>query len=355
MIQNYIIKILLFPFSLLYGIGVSIHLFLYEKSILKPVSFDLPTIVVGNLSIGGAGKTPHTEYLIHLLSPHLEIGTLSRGYKRKTSGYLNISSRMNFEQSGDEPLLLKRKYPDVMVTVAESRSLAIPQMLMENPDLKVVILDDAYQHRAIKAGLYILLTEYDLPYTKDYLLPMGRLREWRYTAEKADIIIVTKCPKDLSLEQKRSLTDELAPLAHQQVFFSYYEYGYPYFYLDVNSRIKLDKELDVIVLSGIARTDYLETYLKGEVGFVGQKIFEDHHAFTVSDMENLNVSFKKLESDRKIILTTEKDAMRLEPFRGFIVQNQLPVFILPIKVQFHFEEAGIFDAYIKNYLLNFKV
>ena len=355
MIQNRLAQLLLTPFSLLYGLGVSLHHFFYRSGILKAAKFDIPTIVVGNLSVGGAGKTPHIEYLIRLLKDYINVSTLSRGYKRKTKGFHLVHPRMNAEQAGDEPLQFKRKYPEIAVAVSESRTLAIPEMLSYHPDLQVVLLDDAYQHLAIDPGLNILLTEFAAPFTRDYLLPAGRLREWRTGYERADVVVVSKCPKEITTSEKEALIQELAPLSHQKVFFSYYEYGYPYYILNPKQRIQLDEGLDALLVCAIAKTDYLMDYLENSVHFAHTMVYEDHHYFSNVDLENIKKTFDQLESKRKLIITTEKDAMRLEMHRSFLIKHQLPIFVLPAEVKFHFDEGIQFDDAIKNFLLNFKV
>ena len=355
MIQKTILAILLGPFALLYGIGVSIHQFFYRKGILKSVSFDVPVIAVGNMTVGGTGKTPHTEYLIKILSPYLEIATLSRGYKRKSKGYLQVQKTMNAEMAGDEPLQFKRKFPDVVVGVSENRALGIPRLLMDKPDLQAILLDDAYQHYAVSPGMNILLTTYQRPFTKDFLLPAGQLREWRSGYQRADIILVTKCPKDLSIEAQQNTIKDINPLPHQRVFFTYYQYGLPYYLFNNQQRIKLDNEMDILLISAIARTDYLIDYLESNVNFVGTHTYEDHHYFSSTDMNNLKTTFEKLESSKKIILTTEKDAMRLDLHRSFLIKNRLPIFVMPVEVGFLFNEATSFESDIKRFLLNFKV
>ena len=355
MIQGTIIRILLAPLSIIYGAGVAVHQFLYRKKLLKSIPFDLPLISIGNLSVGGSGKTPHAEYLIRSLKPYLNLATLSRGYRRKSKGFLLVEPHMNANAAGDEPLQFKRRHPDITVAVAESRTLAIPQMLMEKPDLQAIILDDAYQHHAIKPGLSILLTEYSRPFTRDYLLPAGRLREWRSGYTRADILIVTKCPETMDLDAKEELCAELKPLPHQQLFFSNYRYGYPYYLFDPRKRIRLDEKLDIILICAIAKTDYLLSYLQEKGGFVGVKAYEDHHYFSELEMKNLKDSFDKLESDRKVIITTEKDAVRLELHRKFLIETRLPIFVLPIEVGFLFDEQGAFDECVRNFLLNFKI
>lgn len=354
MIQNILFKILMSPFSLLYGLGVGLRNFFYKTDVLKAVEFDLPVISVGNLSIGGAGKTPHIEYLIRLLQPYINVATLSRGYKRKTKGYLKVEARNNAERVGDEPLQYKRKFPEVLVTVAESRTFAIPKMIMEMPHLHTVLLDDAFQHLSIKPGLNILLTEYNYPFTRDYLLPSGRLREWRSAYKRADIIIVSKCPDQITAEQKLDFINEIAPLSYQKVFFSYYNYLEPYHLYLPNRTIQLTEDLDVILICAIARTEYLVKYLENNVNYIQILEYEDHHYFSKYDVSHLKQSFDQIESDNKIILTTEKDAMRLELHKDFLEANNLPIFALPIEVDFHFDEKEDFDRVIKNYLLNFR-
>lgn len=355
MIQNYLVKILLAPFSLLYGMIMSMRDFFYRKGLLKSVEFNLPVISVGNLSVGGAGKTPHIEYLILLLRDYINIATLSRGYKRKSRGYIEVKPKMTAEQVGDEPLQFKRKFPDIMVTVSESRSFGIPQIVSDRPETQLVLLDDAFQHRSVKPGLNILLTEYRHPFTRDHLLPSGRLREWRSGYERADIIVVSKCPQELGQEERRALTEEIKPFPHQQLFFSYYRYFQPYYIFDARYRTNLGQDWDILLISAIARTEYLTEYLTDQVKSVHALEFEDHHYFTKSDMADLKRSFAELPSEKKIILTTEKDAMRMELHRQFLIEERLPIFVLPVQVQFHFDEGTVFDETVKNFLLKFKV
>lgn len=354
MIQQTLVKILLAPFSLLYGVGISLRNFLYQKELLKGIRFDIPVISVGNLSIGGAGKTPHIEYLIRLLQPYIYVSTLSRGYKRSTKGFLLARPHHNAKSIGDEPLQFVRKFPGVVVAVAENRSFAVPQMMMAAPHLQAILLDDAFQHRSIEAGLNILLTQYNLPFTQDYLLPSGRLREWRSAYHRADVIIVTKCPEQVSEEEKTKLRREINLLAHQRLFFSKYVYENPYYIFNANQRLELDDKLDVFLICAIAGTDYLLKYLEPQVDSVTVLEYEDHHYFSENDMDQLKSSFERIKSERKIIITTEKDAMRLELHRNFIVQHRLPIFVLPIRVEFLFDEGKEFNEGIQNFLLNFR-
>ena len=355
MIQSFLVKILLAPFSLLYGLGISMRNFFYRKGLLKGVEFNLPVISVGNLSIGGAGKTPHIEYLVRLLKDYLNVATLSRGYRRKTKGFLLVQPSFNAQQVGDEPLQFKRKFPEIMVTVAESRTFAIPKIVMEDEDTQVVLLDDAFQHRSIKPGLNILLTEFNYPFTKDYLLPSGRLREWRSAYERADIIIVSKCPPKVGESEKNALIEDIKPLPHQKMYFSYYDYVNPYYILNPQYQTQLGGDWDVLLICAIARTEYLLDYLHEQVKSVVVLEYEDHHYFSKFDVAHLKATFDRMESSKKIILTTEKDAMRLELHQEFIKENQLPIFALPVEVKFHFDHGEQFDQVVKDFLLNFKV
>lgn len=354
MLQN-LVKILLAPFSLLYGLVISLRNLFYRNGILKSVEFNVPTISVGNLSVGGAGKTPHVEYLIRLLKDYINVATLSRGYKRKTKGFMLVHPKNSAEGVGDEPLQFKRKFPDVLVAVGESRTMAIPEIMSKAPNTQLIVLDDAFQHIAIKPSLNILLTEYDHPFSEDYLLPSGRLREWRSAYRRADTIIVTKCPFELSVEAKDSMLQKLQALPSQKVFFSYYQYGNPYYIFNPKYVGRLVKDIDVLLICAIARKEYLLDYLYDRVNSVVLMAFEDHHFFTKQDIGSLRATYERMKSDRKVIITTEKDAMRLDLHKQFLTEHQLPIFALPVQVKFHFEEGEQFDEAIRNHLLEFRV
>ncbi len=355
MFRKRIIQILLSPLSLLYGIIVYFVNYFYEIGLLKASSFSIPVIGVGNLSMGGAGKTPHVEYLIELLKDYINVATLSRGYKRKSSGYRLVQPTDTALTVGDEPLQYKRKYQDITVAVSESRAYAIPQILQTHADTHVVLLDDAFQHRTVKPGLNIMLTPYDQLFTRDYLLPSGRLREWRSGYNRADVIIVTKCPQEMTTEDRDAIIAEIKPFPYQKVYFSYYRYGYPYSFFNTNQKISLDKELDIILLSAIANTDYALDYLDTKVKSTFEIEYEDHHNFDTYDIERIVKVYLEMADNRCIIITTEKDAMRLEPFMKSLSDQKIPVFILPVKVEFHFGDKPDFDQMIRQYILDFRV
>ncbi len=355
MINQWILKLLLLPLAILYGLGISIRNILYSTGLLRGVAFNIPVISIGNLSVGGTGKTPHTEYLVRLLHEFLYLAIVSRGYKRKTTGYLEVTPFLDASLTGDEPLQYKRKYPHVPVAVAESRSLAIPQLIRTYPGLQLVLLDDGFQHREVVPGLNILLTEFNRLYIEDWLLPIGRLREWRSGASRADIIVVTKCPEDISSVDVTKLTARLKKRDDQLVFFSRYRYGHPYRMYGSGERLTLQKELDVLLVVAIAGTEYLMEYVEDRCGNVTLLEYNDHHPFSNFDIGDIERHFNLLPGERqRIVLTTEKDAMRLDSHRELLRNLSLPIYILPVAVQFIGEDPEAFDHRIKEWLLTFK-
>jgi tetraacyldisaccharide 4'-kinase len=305
--------------------------------------------------MGGTGKSPHIEYLIRLLKDYLKIATLSRGYKRKSRGFHLVNFMDQVETTGDEPLQFKKKFRDIDVAVSESRTLGIPKLLIHNPELESILLDDAFQHRSVKPGLNILLTDYSRLFTRDFLLPSGNLREWRGSYKRADIIIVTKCPEDITQEEKQLLIEEIKPQKHQRIFFSKYLYGNPYYIFNTSQRIVLTDDIDVLLVSAIANTDYLNSYLETKVNSVRNVEYEDHHDFSNHDVSRIKLIFDNMNSQKKLILTTEKDAMRLHRHRNYLIENKVPIFTLPAHVSFLNEDGPVFDTSIKDFLLNFKV
>ena len=355
MFRTIILRILLSPFALIYGIIVSLINFSYDIGLLKSSQFSIPVIGIGNLSIGGAGKTPHIEYLIDLLKDYINVATLSRGYKRETSGFRLVQHHDTALTVGDEPLQYRRKYRDIVVAVSESRAYAIPQIIQNFPDIQAILLDDAFQHRSVKPGLNIMLTAYDMLFTEDYLLPSGRLREWRSGYKRAGIIIVSKCPPDLDEKTKSSVINKINPLKDQRIFFTCYDYSHPYNFFNPEQKILLDDGLDIILLSAIAHTDYLLKFLDQQVHSISEIEYEDHHVFDQYDLERISKVFSNLEGTRKLILTTEKDAMRLDLHRGLLEKMNIPIYVLPVKVKFLFGEGKQFDTEIKDFLLDFVV
>lgn len=354
MSEDIVIRVLLLPLALLYGIGIGIRNLLYRIGALRSVRFDLPVISVGNLSVGGAGKSPHIEYLLRWLDQYISVAVLSRGYGRQTMGYRPVTEIDNAQQVGDEPLQFKRKFPHISVSVCESRALGVPELVKRTPETQCVLLDDAFQHLAVTPALNILLTEFNRPFTRDWLLPAGRLREWRYGYRRADIIVVTKCPPDMSQQQRYEMLTEIDPYPRQRIYFSRYQYGQPYELLRPETGRPLDLETHVLLVSAIANTDYLLQYLGGEAGSVQTLEFEDHHYFSDSDLIEMYRRFDAMPHRNKIILTTEKDAVRLEMHESFLREHKMPLFVLPVEVAFCDDDEADFQEDVKQILLEFK-
>ncbi len=317
-----LLRKILFPFAVLYGLITAIRNWFYNKGILQSHSFPIPIIAVGNLSVGGTGKTPQIEYLIRLLQPDYKVAVLSRGYKRKTSGFLLAGSSSTAETLGDEPFQLHQKFSAVQVAVDASRKNGIEQLLaLENkPD--VILLDDAFQHRKVKAGFYILLTAYNDLYADDFILPTGNLRESRRGARRANVVVVTKCPPALSEAEQNQIRKKLNLLAHQELYFSSIQYDEILYSESENYTVTSLKNTDKLLVAGIARPKPFFNHLQD--GNDEELEFPDHHDFTESDLQTI-----QKKSKNKPIITTEKDFVRL---KGKVDPAQL--FCLPIQSVF---------------------
>ncbi|HTJ12546.1 MAG TPA: tetraacyldisaccharide 4'-kinase [Dinghuibacter sp.] len=346
------IRFLLLPVALVYGAVVWVRNKLYDRNILKGATFNMPLICVGNLSVGGTGKSPMTEYLLRLLQQRYEVATLSRGYKRKTRGYVLATDHTTALEIGDEPMSFHLKFPKVAVAAGEERLVAIPQLLQDRPDTQVIILDDAFQHRRVKAGLNILLTDYNNLYTRDFYLPTGDLRDWRGAAARANMIVVTKCPRDLTDEQRRQVTAEIAPREGQHVFFATLEYGHPY-HIAHNGTQALDKDLEVLLVCGIANPKPLKQYLETQTASFEVMAYNDHHIFTIDDLKAMRRRFEQMPASHKILLTTEKDGVRLLKFSQEL--DHLPLFVLPVRHRLLFGEEDLFNSTIFTFIDNFHI
>jgi tetraacyldisaccharide 4'-kinase len=354
MFSNWFLKsfrVLLLPFAILFWLAVVIRNWLYDKNIFKPVSFGLPLICVGNLSVGGTGKSPMVEYLVRHLKTRFKVATLSRGYKRKTRGYALANNETTAIEIGDEPMQFHLKFPDVPVAVGEERLDAIPQLLHDRPEVQAVILDDAFQHRVIKAGLNILLTDYSNLFTRDFFLPTGDLRDQRSSYKRADVIVVTKCRSDLSQQERESITREINPLPHQHVFFTCISYGTPYHITNHDFHL-LDAKTEVLLLTGIANPKPLKTYLEERVETYYMMSYNDHHIFSMLDWKDIKKRFENMITDKKMILTTEKDAMRLLKFSHEM--NGMPFYVLAIEHRFLFGQENEFNNIVVQFIQNFK-
>lgn len=332
-----LLRKILFPFAILYGFITGIRNFLFDKNVFKSYSFDVPIIAVGNLSVGGTGKTPQIEYLIRLLSPNYKVATLSRGYKRKSKGFILANSTSNAEILGDEPFQFYKKFQNIQVAVDANRKNGIEKLLSQTNKLEVLLLDDAFQHRKVKAGFYILLTSYGDLYSDDFILPTGNLRESRAGAKRANLVIVTKCPTTLSPEEQREIQAKLNLTYTQELYFSYIDYD-EFLFSELKS-IKASevKNVDKLLLAGIAKPEPFFKYLQSEKE--EQLVFPDHHYFSEKDL--LEIENK---AQGKMIITTEKDFVRL---KGSIPKEQL--FYLPIRSSF-FSAAEKFDKTITDYV-----
>ena len=347
------IRILLFPISLVYGAAVWLRNRLFDKKLIRSTSFNLPVICVGNLSVGGTGKSPMVEFLLQQLRHSTQVAVLSRGYKRKTKGYSLATEKTTALEIGDEPMQFHLKFPDVTVAVGEERVVAIPQLLHDRPDTRVIILDDAFQHRAVQAGLNILLTDYNNLFTRDWFLPTGDLRDEKPSYKRAEILIVTKCPPDLSQEEREAIIKEIKPLPHQQLYFTCIRYGVPYHITQKTKQTSITDSTEVLLVSGIANPAPLKRYLHEIAETYYEIIYSDHHIFTIDDWRDIAKRFNSLQADNKIILTTEKDAVRLTKFEQEM--QDYPVFVLPIEIQFLFEQQQQFTDLITKFITGFSL
>ena len=343
-------RYILYPFSVIYSGVIWIRNKMFDKNILRSASFNFPIICVGNLAVGGTGKTPMTEYLLKLLSKNYQVASLSRGYKRKTKGFAIANAKATALDIGDEPMQIHLKFPDVTVAVAEERIVGIPQLLHDRPQTEVIILDDAFQHREVRAGLNILLTDYNNLYTRDILLPAGDLRDIKGSSRRADIIVVTKCKSHLDEEEKKVITREINPLPHQSVFFTKIEYSMPY-HLFTKKEMMLDMESHVLLVCGIANPEPLKQKLTDFVATYEVLNFRDHHIFNTDDLKEIKNHFSKITAEKKIILTTEKDAVRLIKFEKEL--GNFPIFVFPMAHKFLFEEQANYDMQIMEFVRKF--
>ncbi len=345
-------RVLLLPLAIIYGLVIAIRNWLFDKNYLKSAEFNFPLICIGNLSVGGTGKSPMVEYLIELLKPTYRIGTLSRGYKRKTKGYALANQYTTALEIGDEPMQFHVKFPDIAVASCEERIVGIPHLLQDVPNLQAIILDDAFQHRSVKAGLNILLTDYSNLYSHDFFLPTGDLRDGWASAKRAQIIIVTKCPYDLSAELKQKAIRSLKPEASQKIFFTTIEYGMPYHIFNHGDEWMLTPRDEVLLVCGIANPKPLKEFLHEKTHTYYQQDYSDHHIFSIDDLNEIREKFDHIDAKDKMILTTEKDAVRLIKFTEQLAS--LPMYVLPIRHYFLFEEGRQFNELVTDFITNFR-
>jgi tetraacyldisaccharide 4'-kinase len=345
-------RVLLLPLALVYGVVIIIRNRLFDKKYIKSAEFNFPLICVGNLSVGGTGKSPMVEYIVELLKPRFRVATLSRGYKRRTKGYVLANQYTTALEIGDEPMQFHSKFPDIAVASCEERLVGIPHLLQDVPDLQAIVLDDAFQHRSVKVGLNILLTEHNNLYSNDFFLPTGDLRDQWSSAKRAQVIIVTKCPYDLSAEMKQKIIRDLKPEASQKIFFTTIEYGTPYHIFNHDDEWMITPRDEVLLVCGIANPKPLKEYLLAKTHTYYQQDYSDHHIFSIDDLNEIKEKFDEIEAKEKMILTTEKDAVRLIKFTEQLAT--LPMYVLPIRHFFLFEEGHQFNELVMDFITNFR-
>ena len=355
----------LYPVSWLYGTAVIIRNKLFDWGFLRSKSFDVPVISVGNLAVGGTGKTPHTEYLIKLLHDKYQVAVLSRGYKRRTQGYVLATPQSTAKTIGDEPYQMYTKFLSVTLAVDENRCHGIEKLLaLKEPVVDIVLLDDAFQHRYVKPGLSILLTDYHRLFCDDTLLPAGRLRELVSGKNRAQIIIVTKCPQDIKPIDFNIITKRLNLYPYQQLFFSSFRYGslQPVFQQGVKETaanvIPAGKDIslssltdtDILLVTGIASPAPILERLEDCTKQIETLSFSDHHDFTHKDMQQIKERFKRLTGEKRLIITTEKDATRLVNHQGLDEELKPFIYALPIEIEILQNQQDKFNQHIIDYV-----
>ncbi|MES3018613.1 MAG: tetraacyldisaccharide 4'-kinase [Bacteroidota bacterium] len=342
-------RLLLFPFSLVYGLGVMARNLAFDLGIMKSTEFDLPIISVGNLSVGGSGKSPMTEYLVRLLKDKYKLSTLSRGYGRRSKGFRFVDRTSLSTEAGDEPLQFKRKFNDITVAVCENRVEGIKKL---QADHQLVILDDAYQHRSLRPGLSILLFDYNGISDFKMLLPAGDLREPVWEKDRADILVITKTPPGLDQADRQEILSLIKPRNQQEIFYSYLEYGD---LRAINNEagdrtlLSLKVSTKIILITGIANPEPLLSEIGGYTQLITHHRYSDHHNFTKKNISKLVQTFNALDTDDKLIITTEKDAQRLGSAEAKELLKGLPVYYLPVEAEIHEPEKARFNKLIEKY------
>ncbi|WP_321438279.1 tetraacyldisaccharide 4'-kinase [uncultured Bacteroides sp.] len=356
--ENFIkIQKSLYPLSFLYGLGVSLRNKMFDWGILRSKSYDIPVICIGNITVGGTGKTPHTEYLIKLLKKGFKVAVLSRGYKRKSKDFVLATLTSSAKEIGDEPYQIKQKFPEIAVSVDKDRCHGI-ETLCDNKkesELGVILLDDAFQHRYVNPGMSILLVDFNRQICDDALLPAGRLREPLSGKNRANIVIVTKCPRLMKPMDFRIITKRLDLYPYQQLYFTSYKYGnltpiFPGSNIRKRTLAQIEKNENILLLTGIASPKQLLQDLERYSSHITPLTFADHHDFTEDDLKTLKETFDNLSGEKKIIITTEKDAARLTQFTNLDETIQKNIFALPIEVKFLLNQEDTFNQNIIEYV-----
>ncbi len=341
------------PLSWLYGMGVRLRNACFDAGVLKQVSFERPVICVGNLTVGGTGKTPHTELLLRWLLPTHRVAVLSRGYKRKTRGFFLAQPDSTMHEIGDEPWQMKKNFPNAIVAVDSNRRRGIRKLLDDERtrDVDVILLDDAYQHRYVKAGLNILLTDYHRLMTDDVLLPAGRLREPVTAKERAQIVIVTKCPTNMKPMDFRVIQEAMNLKPYQHLFFSTFHYGHlRRLFADTPGQVEvLTPDTHVLLITGIASPQQMLIDLNRTTRHITPISFADHHEFTEHDIQRIEEAFTELQGNKRLIITTEKDAARLLLIHDLSPIVRRHIFVLPIQVRILRDQSEELQKIIMDY------
>jgi tetraacyldisaccharide 4'-kinase len=350
-----LVKILfLFPLSVIYGAIVWVRNRLYDNKILPSREFPLPLISIGNITVGGTGKTIHVEHLITILKDLYKTAMLSRGYRRHSSGFLIADQNMDYKKIGDEPRQIKHKFPDVLVAVDTNRRNGIEKIMMHDKDIEAVVLDDAFQHRRITPGLNILLIDYNQPLDKDYILPLGRMREHSRERKRADIIIISKVPTDTRPIDLRIMEKHVKMFAFQKIFFTMLQYSMPVPVFNIYGKNERGNPLrnnpSVLLVTGIANAKPLKDYLKVLSDTIKHIEYPDHYSFDALDMRHLIKDFESMPGKDKYIITTEKDAMRFQIFDDLDEGIKEKMFYVPVSIGFMENQEENFKNQILNYV-----
>lgn len=348
-------NILLYPVSLIYGIVTGIRNFLYNTEILPSESFSIPVICVGNITIGGTGKTPHVEYLAGLLSQHFRVAVLSRGYKRKTKDFRFVDPASAANDSGDEPLQIARKFPAVTVAVGRNRVKSIKQIIKLRPETDIILLDDGFQHRRLNPGFSILLSDFSRPMAEDHLLPYGSLRESKNNMRRADIILITKTPPDISAIDRRLIVSRMEKPPYQNLYFTATQYLQPVsVFGNIHSALSLDSnsfsQNGAVLITGIANPEPFELHLKQFFSTITHLRFSDHHNFSENDVKKISGAWDELNTPHRHLVTTEKDAMKLMNFNSLPEQIKSSFFYIPVGIGFLNDDKDEFDKIIIDYV-----
>lgn len=349
-------RIFLYPVSLLYGIVTGIRNFLYDSGIIPSVEFRFPVICVGNITVGGTGKTPHTEYLADLLSKQFKVAVLSRGYKRKSRGFRTVTSDMTVSDTGDEPLQIARKYPGVFVAVDRNRVKGVRKIMDLRPETEVIILDDGFQHRKITPGFSILLSDFDRLIIRDHMLPYGNLRESISNMRRADIILVTKAPIGITPIQRRLIVKEIDKAPYQNLYFTTIKYNPPVKLFNNNNTSPVIPDLSklygkgIVLVTGIANPHLLKDHLSKTAGELIHLDYSDHYRFREKDLDEIYRAFNSLKSSVRYVIITEKDSVRLKEFTNIAEPLKSAIYYIPVGIHFLNDDVDEFNNLIIEYV-----